>query len=104
MHTAMSSLTTFSLMPRDISRYVRYALIQHAPLFAFLFRFSDFGTCSRVDDNGYVLNATNAIGTPGIDLTRRHYDTVLDLFHTYTGYVSTEVGVFALVVLHFVIS
>ncbi len=28
---------------------------------------ADFGTCCRVDDNGYVLNATNAIGTPGID-------------------------------------
>jgi serine/threonine protein kinase len=31
-----------------------------------LVQIADFGTCSRVDDNGYVLNATNAIGTPGI--------------------------------------
>jgi serine/threonine protein kinase len=31
-----------------------------------LVQIADFGTCSRVDDNGYVLNATNAIGTPDI--------------------------------------
>jgi serine/threonine protein kinase len=31
-----------------------------------LVQIADFGTCSRVDDNGYVLNATNAIGTPGL--------------------------------------
>jgi serine/threonine protein kinase len=31
-----------------------------------LIQIADFGTCSRVDDNGYVLNDTNAIGTPGI--------------------------------------
>ncbi len=42
---------------------------------------ADFGTCSRVDDNGYVLNVTNAIGTPGIAGTRLHYHTVLNLFH-----------------------
>ncbi len=64
---------------------------------------ADFGTCSRVDDNGYVLNATNAIGTPGIAGTRLHYHTVLDSFHTFTGYVSPEVGVFTLLVLHIVI-
>ncbi len=31
-----------------------------------LVRIADFGTCSRVDANAYVLSATNAIGTPGI--------------------------------------
>ncbi len=50
-----------------------------------LVQIADFGTCSRVDDNGYVLNATNAIGTPGIAGTRLHHHTVLDLFHTFTG-------------------
>jgi serine/threonine protein kinase len=31
-----------------------------------LVQIADFGTCSRADDNGYVLNATKSIGTPGI--------------------------------------
>jgi serine/threonine protein kinase len=42
---------------------------------------ADFGTCSRVDDNGYVLNVTDAIGTPGIACSRLYYHIVLDLFH-----------------------
>ncbi len=68
-----------------------------------LIQIADFGTCSRVDDNGYVLNATNAIGTPGIAGARLHYLTSLDFFHSSTGYVSPEVGMFALLALRFVI-
>ncbi len=104
MHTAMSSLTTFSLMLKDISRYVCQACINSAcTIICILIQIADFGTCSRVDDNGYLVNATNVIGTPGIAGTQLYYHTVLDLFHTFTGYVSPEVGVFTLLVLRFVI-
>jgi hypothetical protein len=54
-------------------------------------------------DNGHVLNATNVIGNSGIAGTRLHYHTVLDLFPPFTDFVSPEVGVFALLMLHFVI-
>ncbi len=46
-----------------------------------LVQIADFGTCSRVDDNGHMLDATSAIGTPGFAGTWLHYHTVLDLFH-----------------------